>query len=361
MRDLSDSLERENDMKEQLKFAESEAKIMRKKLSDFEEENESLTLQLQKLSSAKRVTFGRKGGKLDSEEKHVVTESEHDLRLQMELAEQEGIVLRRKMDEMHSENEQLRSEVTQLIDKLQGKVRERPKLSPEDYNEDVIKAMAEGIDKLKMKLIRKDQEALGTRRAPEKGILKKSRSLEECSDDVTTQLFPGTEPVDLKRQLIMAQQEIQVLHEKLISSRQIPAIRADDTALQNIELRDKVIELEQDNSLMRDKIRQLDERTSKMSKEVARTTSRGESLEESLETRDLREQLKSFDSKTTTLRRKVSDLERENARIKRELDVHKSGDSAKASADSRSMDGASRQALKVRICELENEKRKCCI
>ena len=46
MRDLSDSLERETDLKDQLKFAEEEIRIMRKKLCDMDEENESLNLQV---------------------------------------------------------------------------------------------------------------------------------------------------------------------------------------------------------------------------------------------------------------------------------------------------------------------------
>ena len=369
MRDLSDSLERENDLKEQSKFAESEAKSMRKKLSDLEEDNESLALQLQKLSSAKRVTFCRSGGKEEGDEKHVVTESEHHLRIQMELAEQDAIVLRRKSDEMQTENEQLRSEVAKLIEKLQGKFRETPKLSPEEYNEDVIREMAEGIDKLKMKLIQKDQEAIVSRLAPEKGILKKSRSFEEYSGDGTAKSHQGTEEAYLKRQLSLAQQEIQGLREKvrggsspdaplLVSGRQIPAIKADDTALQNIELRDRLVVLEQDNSMLREKLRHLDERTSKMSKEVVRTSSRGESFEESAEIRDLREQVTSTDVKATTLRRKVSDVERENTRLKRELDVHKIVGSAKTLADSHDLESDSKQTLKFRICKLENEKRK---
>jgi len=49
MRDLTDSLERENDLKEQLRFSEEETKVMRKKLSDIEDENESLTMQVRDL------------------------------------------------------------------------------------------------------------------------------------------------------------------------------------------------------------------------------------------------------------------------------------------------------------------------
>ena len=75
MRDLSDSLERENDLKDQMKFAEEETKTMRKKLSELEEENESLSLQLEKISTAKSGKYhGRK-------KEDAVSEKEEDMRL----------------------------------------------------------------------------------------------------------------------------------------------------------------------------------------------------------------------------------------------------------------------------------------
>ena len=106
MRDLSDSLERENDLKEQLRFTEEETKVMRKKLSDMDEENDSLTLQVHKLSTAKTGRFapaavkkptstdGAGGGATAPGPEESVSakeagEREHELRLQMELAEQE--------------------------------------------------------------------------------------------------------------------------------------------------------------------------------------------------------------------------------------------------------------------------------
>jgi len=55
MRDLTDSLERENDLKEQLRFSEEETKVMRKKLSDIEDENESLTMQVRDLHSERKT------------------------------------------------------------------------------------------------------------------------------------------------------------------------------------------------------------------------------------------------------------------------------------------------------------------
>lgn len=97
-KDLKDSLERENDLKEQLKFSEEENVTMRKKLLEMEEETESMSLQLRKLSSAKSGRYMKgKTGDVDNEP---LTERENEIRLQMELAEQEVKVLKRKMDEL---------------------------------------------------------------------------------------------------------------------------------------------------------------------------------------------------------------------------------------------------------------------
>ena len=94
MRDLTDSLERENDVKEQLRFSEEETKVTRKKLSDMEDENESLAMQVHKLSTAKSGRFAplarKTGTGSDSTESaDAANERERELRLQMELAEQE--------------------------------------------------------------------------------------------------------------------------------------------------------------------------------------------------------------------------------------------------------------------------------
>ena len=84
-RDLSASEERENDLREQLKFAEQENKTIRKKLTDAEEEVESMSLQLRKLTAAKR---GCSPSSLRGKDAETATQREAELRLQMELAEQ---------------------------------------------------------------------------------------------------------------------------------------------------------------------------------------------------------------------------------------------------------------------------------
>lgn len=57
MRDLQDSIEREADIREQLKFAEEEAENLRKKVTRSEDENESLMIQLRKMTSKGRSKY----------------------------------------------------------------------------------------------------------------------------------------------------------------------------------------------------------------------------------------------------------------------------------------------------------------
>ena len=73
--------------------------------------------QLAKVSAAKSGKFLKKGGG-GLQEQEVVTEREHELRLQMELAEQELKVLRRKMDELQTLNETLIKELKRLEKQL---------------------------------------------------------------------------------------------------------------------------------------------------------------------------------------------------------------------------------------------------
>ena len=57
MRDLQDHLERENDLRDQLSNAEEEIKTLRQKVADMESENESINIQLEKISHARSGKF----------------------------------------------------------------------------------------------------------------------------------------------------------------------------------------------------------------------------------------------------------------------------------------------------------------
>jgi len=126
-RDLAASEEREHDLREQLRFSEEANKTLRKKLADGEEEIESMNLQLRKLTSAKRGKSASKSG-VDVES----TQREAELHLQMELAEQEIGVLRRKLDAVNTDNENLLTAVKYL----------RAKLEPSSSTSDVEDALA---------------------------------------------------------------------------------------------------------------------------------------------------------------------------------------------------------------------------
>ncbi|XP_066971725.1 early endosome antigen 1 isoform X13 [Macrobrachium rosenbergii] len=141
MRDLQDAGEREQDLKDQLKFAEEETKNLRKKLSRVEEENETLALQLKKMSNKAKADRQRsleRSGSLErassvergqlsrqgSTEKPPVKEPDEgitedldptELKIQLELNEQEAAVLRRKVEDLESENERLQREIKGVL------------------------------------------------------------------------------------------------------------------------------------------------------------------------------------------------------------------------------------------------------
>lgn len=148
MRDLQDAGEREQDLKDQLKFAEEETKNLRKKISRLEEENETLALQLKKMSnkakanrqrsmersgsteranSVERGSLSRQG----STEKPPAKEPDEgitedldptELKIQLELNEQESSVLRRKVEDLETENERLQKEIRGVLSSTDARV-----------------------------------------------------------------------------------------------------------------------------------------------------------------------------------------------------------------------------------------------
>lgn len=130
LRDLQDCLEREADLREQLKFAEEEAEISRRKASRVEEDNESLVLQLKKMAAKSR---GRKLSPsstarlipqetaLDKDEGISEDDDPSELKLLLELSEQEASVLRRKVEDMEVELETTKRKLKDTQTKLSSK------------------------------------------------------------------------------------------------------------------------------------------------------------------------------------------------------------------------------------------------
>merc|ERR1711962_304851 len=118
-RDLEATQEREADLKDQLKYAEEENKSLRKKMTRVEDENETLSLQLKKMStkakrqrSVERGQLSRQGSTEKNKEPDEGISEDLDpteLKIQLELNEQETQVLRRKMEGVETENERLQN------------------------------------------------------------------------------------------------------------------------------------------------------------------------------------------------------------------------------------------------------------
>merc|ERR1712083_483289 len=172
LKDLQDSIERENDLKEQLSIAEEDAGEARKKLSRLEDENESLSGQLKRMSTKKSgtrrspspynrnsVTEKDEGISEDGEEL-----SPGELKVQLEVAEQETGLLRKKVEDLLTENLKITKEVKDLT----SKVSEAKKSSSvgsygrmgtsQNSTDKKVAELQDEVNTFRVKLIEKDRE-----------------------------------------------------------------------------------------------------------------------------------------------------------------------------------------------------------
>ncbi|XP_075213027.1 uncharacterized protein LOC142319510 isoform X4 [Lycorma delicatula] len=270
LRDLQDSMEREADLREQLRYAEEEAENLRKKASRVEDDNDSLVLQLKKMATKARTVrrHSPSASRLTPEppqEKDEGISDEDDpaeLRLLLELNEQEAAVLRRKVEELEGEGNSLKRKVKELQEKLTAKSDNRSTLQKQTSEtgktnpiyEQKIKVFEEEMNDLRKKLLVKERdcerlhaEISLSQKKPK--TLQKSKSLDASS-----------EALDLKRQLQVVEQEASVLrtrnqnlesdNEKLVAENKRMMLTrgtkktsaSDSSAL--IELKEKVNTLE---------------------------------------------------------------------------------------------------------------------
>ncbi|XP_062706338.1 myosin-2 heavy chain isoform X3 [Aedes albopictus] len=231
LRDLQDSLEREADLREQLKYAEEEAENLRRKSGRIEDDNESLMMQLKKMATKAR---SRKlspsppnrrltpEGPMDKDEGISDEDDPAELRLQLELNEQETAVLRRKMEELEIENKRSREHVKELQESLISKTKEMDKQNKlpsllgskssgtkDPLDEKKIKVMEEQINELRMKLIEKDREVERVQAELSISKTKGGKSLVKSKS-----LDADQQVLDLKRQLQVIEQEANVLRQK---------------------------------------------------------------------------------------------------------------------------------------------------
>ncbi|XP_035775307.1 COP1-interactive protein 1-like [Anopheles albimanus] len=247
LRDLQDSLEREADLREQLKYAEEEAENLRRKSSRVEDENDSLVMQLKKMASkAKTKSIFSKGRKLSPaptsrsssepspiEKDEGISDEEDpaELRLQLELNEQEMAVFRRKIEELELENKHGREQIKDLQESLASKTKELGKKLPsfvgnkgatsqgakDPLEEKKITVMEDEISELRKKLIEKDREF---ERLQAEMALAKSKGGKTLAKSKSLETITEQQAQDLKRQIQVVEQEASVLRAKTQSLEQ---------------------------------------------------------------------------------------------------------------------------------------------
>ncbi|BFF95087.1 myosin-1 [Drosophila madeirensis] len=127
-RELQDSIERETDLKDQLKFAEEEAEHLRKKVTRFEDENESMMMQLKKMATRSRTrklsptlhAAHRLAPEVHADRDEGISDEDDpaELRILLELNEQEASILRLKVEDLEKENAESKKYVRELQAKL---------------------------------------------------------------------------------------------------------------------------------------------------------------------------------------------------------------------------------------------------
>uniref|UniRef100_A0A034VB24 Uncharacterized protein n=1 Tax=Bactrocera dorsalis TaxID=27457 RepID=A0A034VB24_BACDO len=215
MRDLQDSVERESDLKDQLKFAEEEAENLRKKVARYEDENDSLMMQLKKMATRSRTT--RKLSPIphrlmpeSAAERDEGISDEDDpaeLRILLELNEQEASILRQRVDDLEKENRETKKHVRELQEKVHQTETGDKKSSLLSFNSTPTNA----ADK-KLKALTEELMQL------RKSLSDKDRTIERLQSEIaakTGSALPQDVNIDAKRQLKLVEQEASVLRTKI--------------------------------------------------------------------------------------------------------------------------------------------------
>uniref|UniRef100_A0A1I8NS90 Uncharacterized protein n=1 Tax=Stomoxys calcitrans TaxID=35570 RepID=A0A1I8NS90_STOCA len=165
MRDLQDSVERESDLKEQLKYAEEEAENLRKKVARMEDENDSLMMQLKKMATRSRTTTSRKlsptprrlAPEVQAERDEGISDEDDpaELRILLDLNEQEASILRQKVEDLEKQNSESKKQVRELQDKL---VLVADKKAPFSSTEKKLKSLNDELEQLRKSVTEKDKQ-----------------------------------------------------------------------------------------------------------------------------------------------------------------------------------------------------------
>ncbi|KAL0901673.1 hypothetical protein ABMA27_006872 [Loxostege sticticalis] len=257
-----------------------------------------------------------------------------ELRLLLELNEQEAAVLRRKVEDLEQDRETLKKQVKELTDKIANTnsktltnstttVR-RTTTKSNNLAEEKVKVLEDEIDELRKKLIEKERDCerlhaeLSLAQKKPKASLIKSKSLDSSSEQ---------QNVDLKRQLQVIEQEASVLraktqsleadneklqaeNKKLQLLKNTKTLRSDKAIEQNAN---KVTQLENELKEALAKIKEFESNKDKDEKTEKKVRFGGELTKKDSDT------LKAKQDELDKLKLNFSKLEKENAKLQATL------------------------------------------
>ncbi|XP_030026856.2 putative leucine-rich repeat-containing protein DDB_G0290503 isoform X2 [Manduca sexta] len=306
----------------------------------------------------------------DKEEKASEVEDPAELKLLLELNEQEAGVLRRKVEELEQDKDSLKKQVKELTDKVTNaatkptnstaSLRRNTATSNNKLAEERVKVLEDEIDELRKKLIEKERDCerlhaeLSLAQKKPKASLIKSKSL-DANDQ---------QNVDLKRQLQVIEQEANVLrsktqsleadneklqaeNKKLQLLKNAKSLKSDKTLEQSST---KITKLEKDLKEALDKIKEFEnkEKDDKIEKKVR--------FGDEINKKDS-ELLKTKQDELDKLKINLTKLEKENAKLQMSLKALKDDaiKSFKPRVSKKVTDLTTKLQLKRMVEELESE------
>ncbi|XP_063357519.1 uncharacterized protein LOC134647220 isoform X2 [Cydia amplana] len=297
-----------------------------------------------------------------------------ELRILLELNEQEAAVLRRKVEELEQDRDSLKKQVKELTDKVTaaatkttnntnssfGLRRNAPKGN--NLAEEKVKVLEDEIAELRKKLIEKERDCerlhaeLSIMQKKPKASLMKSKSLDGSNDQQT---------VDLKRQLQVIEQEATVLRSKTQS------LEADNEKLQT---ENKKLQLFKNTRTLRSEksSEQAAAKVSKLETELKEALTKIKELENNKDADDKTEKKVRFGGEITKkdsdalkvkqeeldkLKLNVSKLEKENTKLQASLKALKEDaiKSFKPRTPKKLTDLTTKLQMKRMVEDLENE------
>ena len=321
LKDLQDSIERENDLKEQLSIAEEDAGEARKKLSRLEDENESLSGQLKRMSTKKSgtrrspspynrnsVTEKDEGISEDGEEL-----SPGELKVQLEVAEQETGLLRKKVENLLTENLKITKEVKDLT----SKVSEAKKTSSvgsygrmgtsQNSTDKKVAELQDEVNTFRVKLIEKDRE-----------VERLETQVKASKSNGKTLKRTGSQDEDLLKKLNVIEKEAEVLRKKTSE------LEAENDSLKSSKggagAAGGQIKLAKEKAALEEKVKGLETKVKDANKKVVELeeSSKG-SMKVNLEVDRLKREKTGLDGELTKLKDAASAEKRKVDKMERDL------------------------------------------